>query len=1132
MTTKKFITLGQLANYTGKIKENLNKKLDNSGNQTLSGSLTTTGNVMVQGDLEVKGITRTVNQETLTVKDNLITINGGGIPLTTAGMAGIVAVTGANQYVLNGNYMIDGQALFDMADITTIYTEDVTWQDYFGPYKTVVNNPDIITRFNSLNLWPANIIVLNDPYGNVSNVGEIRDALSLQIGSGYPGMNLMFNYLDTTGHLTPGTLIAIEMSFKKDGTFDNFTVGPTAVVKFENQIISGEDIDFILKFIKTEDGSTLTSANLNTNGVELKGKAYAAPIYDVNSDTLKIGLGSYEKNENGDVISFEFGAGQGQSLTTRDDNIRNNSVVKWDSVSNKLKEAPISAHNNYVRVNGDLKADSLTIQDNLIALNSIGTTTSKVGVIMVDGLETDLLRQGTYTLDSKLLFEAMGYYQDDTGSGCFKNASTLLSALSALQPTYIHCDGDAFSRDFLVFTWDIDGSIDQTGVDESHFLNFTLSVHANGQVNTLISLRNNGLGEEPVIETINASLEFTSSNQEISSKHFDAYKQFIRYGTEDGELLTHAHLIGGTHTAYAAPIYDPQTNTLRIGQGTFSRDNNGNIKSFDFIAGESQAVATRADDLEDSCLVEWDGNQKKLVKAGSNPMNAVIIDKSLVMWGSNGLTRFTNEGIFSSDYYTNLIFPKTGYIAEETLATREWTNTQLDTKVSNFNGANYVYATNSNKELEPIKLSSQPNANTMMYRDENGRSKIADAGSNGTDIVNNNTILRGKGVDYIHRDSSQTSIISNGRLTCTDDDTNDVTQLDPLLKWGQVEPMGFSARVWKHGGKVQQTTVCINPDELPQYEVTSKQGYLYKHTPVDPYYPGIISLPHAMVGPYPVTATINYKVGSTTGQTTLQCGPWAGSEDSSHEIPGANTSINMHVLSPSRVSITAGGGNVTLEITAIEFDYEYNTYKEVEENYIYLPSKTGTIVLMDDLNDLASKQPLEYDPTGYLSARIAKFGSSRASGEYSFSYGVDTEATGARSAAFNHHSVASGERSFAVNFSEASGKHAFSANYGVATGEQSAAFGYATADSEYQFAVGNKTAANTNALFKVGNNKSTNAFEVLTDGRAKVQTKPEEDNDVVRLGDIKKLLPLIENLTSEEIAELVEFAKTFNVTGE
>lgn len=56
----------------------------------------------------------------------------------------------------------------------------------------------------------------------------------------------------------------------------------------------------------------------------------------------------------------------------------------------------------------------------------------------------------------------------------------------------------------------------------------------------------------------------------------------------------------------------------------------------------------------------------------------------------------------------------------------------------------------------------------------------------------------------------------------------------------------------------------------------------------------------------------------------------------------------------------------------------------------------------------------------------------------------------------------------------------------------------------------------SNALVKIGNgnngNQRQNAFEVLKDGRAKVQTAPKEYNDVVRWQEYQKLITAIEAL--------------------
>lgn len=78
-----------------------------------------------------------------------------------------------------------------------------------------------------------------------------------------------------------------------------------------------------------------------------------------------------------------------------------------------------------------------------------------------------------------------------------------------------------------------------------------------------------------------------------------------------------------------------------------------------------------------------------------------------------------------------------------------------------------------------------------------------------------------------------------------------------------------------------------------------------------------------------------------------------------------------------------------------------------------------------------------------------------------------------------------------------------------ANGKQSAAFGFETvANSEYETVVGRQNVRRTDALFQVGNgtddNNRKDAFTVLKDGRAKLQTAPSEDDDVVRRGDLGK----------------------------
>ena len=97
------------------------------------------------------------------------------------------------------------------------------------------------------------------------------------------------------------------------------------------------------------------------------------------------------------------------------------------------------------------------------------------------------------------------------------------------------------------------------------------------------------------------------------------------------------------------------------------------------------------------------------------------------------------------------------------------------------------------------------------------------------------------------------------------------------------------------------------------------------------------------------------------------------------------------------------------------------------------------------------------------------------------------------------------------DFSHAEGLYSYAGGYGShAEGENTKTTGKAShtnglrtiAGYEYQLISGKYNKNKSNTLFEVGNGTSDtdrkNAFEVLVDGRAKVQTAPSEDDDIVR----------------------------------
>lgn len=131
----------------------------------------------------------------------------------------------------------------------------------------------------------------------------------------------------------------------------------------------------------------------------------------------------------------------------------------------------------------------------------------------------------------------------------------------------------------------------------------------------------------------------------------------------------------------------------------------------------------------------------------------------------------------------------------------------------------------------------------------------------------------------------------------------------------------------------------------------------------------------------------------------------------------------------------------------------------------------------------------------------------KATGENSFSAGQYTLASGKSATALGSNTEASGENSLAIgSMSKAIALSSFAAGDHVNTNhDYSSALGQGlTTGVNCQTVVGLNNKVSSNSYFVVGNGTSgtesnkRNAFEVLIDGRAKVQTAPKDNDDAVR----------------------------------
>ena len=139
--------------------------------------------------------------------------------------------------------------------------------------------------------------------------------------------------------------------------------------------------------------------------------------------------------------------------------------------------------------------------------------------------------------------------------------------------------------------------------------------------------------------------------------------------------------------------------------------------------------------------------------------------------------------------------------------------------------------------------------------------------------------------------------------------------------------------------------------------------------------------------------------------------------------------------------------------------------------------------------------------TGYTSH--AEGNNTTASGYYAHAEGTNTLASGENSKAVGYGCQATGTNSFAEGENTKATQYNSHAEgtLSQANAVGSHAAGYNTiANAQFQFAVGKFNNSLDTDLFQVGNgtadNNRKNAFRVLQDGRAKVQTAPSENDDI------------------------------------
>jgi hypothetical protein len=203
-----------------------------------------------------------------------------------------------------------------------------------------------------------------------------------------------------------------------------------------------------------------------------------------------------------------------------------------------------------------------------------------------------------------------------------------------------------------------------------------------------------------------------------------------------------------------------------------------------------------------------------------------------------------------------------------------------------------------------------------------------------------------EGITFSHRDSTQTSLIENGRVTIQDDKTATAG----INKIGQVEPMGLTAlydtgKTDSDNKKIKQwTTLCINPAQITTPKIQHIIMYLSNN----------IVLRN---GAATKNSTIYLNHLGYHNISNIKIYDYTDSDYDPDTYEYSDGAWNQSAIDSTReaefdsVDTTIGKIKVLNEVGAgidwskfkIEFDVE------MEENYVYLPQKSGTIALAENM---------------------------------------------------------------------------------------------------------------------------------------------------------------------------------------
>ena len=174
--------------------------------------------------------------------------------------------------------------------------------------------------------------------------------------------------------------------------------------------------------------------------------------------------------------------------------------------------------------------------------------------------------------------------------------------------------------------------------------------------------------------------------------------------------------------AYAAPVYNPTTHSLQLGQGYV--DENGD---FEFNTGESQSLATRADNIPDGNLVKWNAQTYRIEDSGVSPVknklasysgstpdyNITLEDNARIIF--DGVVASINislpTGNIPLDFMCELVIGSSGVSAISYPTGIEWSGTDVS-----YDGTKTVFTPNGIKPYNILFFNNGSSVSTPQWQ--------------------------------------------------------------------------------------------------------------------------------------------------------------------------------------------------------------------------------------------------------------------------------------------------------------------------------------------------------------------------------------------------------------------------------